>query len=277
MTCLLIDGPYLAHRSYHAPYRLVSSKGLDGTMFNSFIRTMNALRKAYTPDRFVVAWESHGTSSWRKAMYKEYKSHVQGRTVVFWNGIKDIQMFLHLLGVEQYYSPENEADDVIATLVHNGISKSLIFTTDKDMMQLVNDNCKLCDVESVIGQDDVMKKYGVKPEQIPDLLAVWGDKADNIEGIKGYGVKKASVLINKYGCTERIPSDDSISKYQNHIKINKKLTTLNSKCHLKPIPSSDFKTKETVESILDKYEFKKMKENLPEIILMGGGIDKWLK
>jgi len=277
MKPLIVDGPYLAHRSYHAPYRLYTTTGLDATMLHSFIRTMNALRKKYQPEKFIVAWESHGTLSWRKELCPSYKSQIHRMTSVFWNNIKDVQLFLFLLGVEQYYAPSNEADDVIATLVNNGYKQSLIFTVDKDIMQLVTHECKLCNLKDIIGPNDVKKKFNVTPKQIPDLLAIWGDKADNIEGVNGYGVHKASRLIDKYGCVENIDPDNTVSKYRQRMDLNKKLTTLNKQCTLLPIPNKDFKTDETIDSLLDKYELKKMRENISEIKLIGkGGIDEWI-
>lgn len=280
MKPIIVDGPFLAHRSYHAPYRLFTVKGTDGTMLHSFMRTLNALRKKYKPKKFIVAWESHGTVSWRRELYPNYKpKETHNKRKVFWDNIKDVQIFLYLLGVEQYYAPHNEADDVIATLVNNGYRNSLVFTIDKDMMQLVDEKCHVCrSVKEEFGPKEVKKKYGVTPDKIPDLLAIWGDKIDSIEGINGYGIKKSNRILNKYGCIENIDESCTIHKYMNRMKLNKKLTTLNKKCNLQSVPNKDFKTKETLESILDKYELVKMKENLSEIKLIGnkGGIDAWI-
>lgn len=94
---LLVDGPYLAHRSYLAPYRLYTDTGVDGTMIHSFMRTLNSLRKKYHPEKIIITWESHGTESWRRKEYPKYKPSSKKHTKVFWNNIKDVQTLLHLL------------------------------------------------------------------------------------------------------------------------------------------------------------------------------------
>ena len=93
---LIVDGPYLAHRSYSAPYHLTTKAGLDSTMIHSFMRSLNAIRKKFPTKEIIVAWESHGTPSWRRGMLPTYKP---GKTLegAFVQEIKDLQILLHLL------------------------------------------------------------------------------------------------------------------------------------------------------------------------------------
>ena len=275
---IFVDGPYLSHKSFGAPYKVVTSDGLDATMVHSFISSMNALRKKFEPERMVVAWESHGTKSWRKNINPSYKSRLKGNTHIFWDGIKDVQIILHLLGVKQYYSPSNEADDVLANLCCQNSGNILVYTSDKDIMQLVSDTCHVYDGKTLFDSEKVREKFFVNPEQIPDLLAVWGDKTDNIEGINSYGIRKSAHLLNKYNSVEAIPKEHTVRKYMNKILLNKKLATLNKNCMLYEIPNKDFKTNETIETMFNKYELKKMKNNINEYKLMGkGDLESWLK
>lgn len=272
---LLIDGPFLASRSNKAPYRLTTSVGLDSTMIHSFLRTMNSLRKKFSPSSVIVAWESHGTKPWRKDLYSSYKRMSGGYTNSFWKRIKDIQIFLYLLSVKQYYSIGNEADDVIANLVSNSCSSSVIFTSDKDLMQLVSKNCHVYDGDTLYNVKNVEEKYYVEPKKIPDLLAICGDKADNIDGIKSYGFKKASKILEYYGRVEDITEDSTIYKYLSKMILNKKLTTLNCKCQLEEIPNRNFKIHETLLSLLNEYELNSIKENISEYRLLGNVGSKW--
>ena len=274
---LLIDGPYLAHRSVGAPYRLTTSTGLDATLVHGFMRALNSLRKKFQPEKIIVAWESYGTTSWRKKKYPSYKGGRRKSTSVFWNAVKDVQVFLHLLGIEQYFSSGNEADDVIGKLAGNDCVNEtvVIFTTDKDLMQLVDDRCQVYNGKEIFDAEKVIQKYRVKPEQIPDLLAVWGDVSDNIDGIVGYGLIKTAKLLEKYGSVDNIPTSSTIYKYQNKMLFNKTLTTLNRKCVLSPIPSKNFKTDESIDTLLEKYELKQMKKDIEQYQLLGG-IDKWM-
>jgi len=260
----------LAHRSYDAPYKLTTTNGRDATMIHSFIRSLNSLRKQINPDTIIIAWESHGTPSWRKEQYPAYKG-TRGRVdEQYIYQLEDLQKLLYLFGVEQYYAPNNEADDVIARLSIsvNDIKVKyplLIFTTDKDMMQLVGDCCQVYDGKVFYDINKVKEKYFVYPEQIPDLLAIAGDKADNIQGLNGYGFKKAAKLLEKYNDIESLPKDDFSIKT---IISNKKLTKLNYDCHLTALEYS--RGNENIESILDKYELIKMKEKIGEYKLLGG-------
>jgi len=267
---LLVDGPYLAHRSYSAPYRLTTSTGLDATMMHSFIRSLNAIRKKFNPREVIVAWESHGTPSWRRDMLQSYKPGKPLDTT-FIQSLKDLQILLHLLGITQYMAPNNEADDVIATYVQNHSNENIvIFTVDKDIMQLVNGTTHVYDGHTMYDEAAVLAKFEVLPDRIPDLLALCGDKADNIEGIEGIGIKTAAKIIKEYDCVESIPfptcSYTRINLSQRLVLQNKKLTLLNKQCEPKPITPE---ATTTIEAILDKYELKKMKEDIKEYKQMG--------
>ena len=279
MSNLIVDGPYLAHRSYGAPYRLTTSKGLDATLIHSFFRTLNSLRKKFKPETVFITWESHGTKSWRRLKYPSYKpSRNNSIGKEYWSGIRDTQILASLFGVKQYYSPSNEADDVIATLVKkNNTSENIIYTVDKDLMQLVDNRNFVWDGKELYDRRKVFEKFCVYPNQIPDLLAIWGDVSDNIDGIIVYGKRKSAKILEKYNSVENIPENHTIHKYLTKLIFNKELTTLNRQCSLEKIPSEKFSA--TIDDILDKYELESMKENVNEYKLLGntGEIDKWLK
>jgi len=272
---LIIDGPYLAHRSYSAPYKLTTSDGRDSTMIHSFMRSLNSFRKQFAPDTIIIAWESHGTPSWRKKQYPAYKGTRGMIDEQFIYQLNDLQNLLALFKVKQFNSPTNEADDVIARLTIDSIKYPvLIFTKDKDMMQLVGESLQVYDGKVFYDINKVKEKFFVYPEQIPDLLAIGGDKVDNIYGLEGYGFKKAAQLIKKYGKVEDIELSNCSrnivwsEQTKNRLIKNKKLTKLNFGCDLQKIPKE--KPKDTIESILDKYELNKMKESIEEYKLMGG-------
>jgi len=186
---------------------------------------------------------------------------------VYWEELADVQALLYLLGVGQFTSSHNEADDVIGKLVGDG--KTVIFTTDKDLMQLVSDKVFVWNGKVIFDVKAVREKYLVDPRQIPDLLAMCGDHTDNIEGLKGYGKVKSARILKKYGDIEHIPKSEIIYKYREKLLFNKKLTKL-ANCELRAMPKS--KVSDTIDSILDKYELKKIKAELTG----KGELDKWL-
>jgi len=271
---LLVDGPWLSHKAHAAPFQLTTSTNLDAIVIPTFLRSLLACYNRYEPDETIITWESHGTPSWRRAANPNYKPK-QSPDYNFISQVKDLQNLLKLLGIKQYYSPTNEADDVIATLCKPG---TLIYSVDKDLMQLVNANSTgQYDGKKLYFTQDVVEKFGVMPHLIPDLLALMGDASDNITGIKGWGLKKSSKLIARYGQVEdwftgkERPSITD-NEYFQVIK-NKQLTTLNHKCELVELT---FDTNNSIKSILDKYELKKLKESIDDYkVFKKESVDDW--
>jgi len=273
---LLVDGPYLAHRSYDAPYKLTTSNGRDATMIHSFIRSLNSFRKKFKPNQIIVAWESPGTPSWRRKQYPAYKGTRDKLDSQYIYQLNDLQKLLHLLNVNQYNSPTNEADDVIANLTVGeamDFNNVLIFSSDKDLMQLVDIYCHMYNGKQLYTVDDVKEKFGVLPKYLPDLLAITGDKSDNIEGIEGFGNKKAAKLVNEechveeidFGsCSTNIVWSEQLKK---KILNNKYLIMLNYDCKLERIPK--YRVNESLISILNKYELNSIKNKIEEYKLMG--------
>ena len=255
-------------------------------MIQAFIRSLNATRKKFNPKQIIITWESHGTPSWRRELYPSYKpsQHIDMQYV---SQLKDLQILLYLLGVSQYSAANNEADDVLATLVYNEryqdreireddliVAKSLslknilIYTVDKDIMQLVDEHCFIYHdkAKKIYDINEVFLKFNIHPKLIPDLLAIVGDKADNIQGLNGYGNKKTVKLLEKYDNIESIAEEEIGKEAKEIILKNKKLTLLNKQCTLR---KATYNGEATIESIMDKYELKKMKESIEEYKLMG--------
>ena len=108
----------------------------------------------------------------------------------------------HLITIHRA-TPNYEADDLIATYAKKIIkagAKVTVISSDKDLMQLVSDNIRLYDPmkSKVLGEKEVIEKFGVKPHQVIDVQSLAGDSSDNIPGVPGIGIKTASELINKY-------------------------------------------------------------------------------
>lgn len=256
---LLIDGPYLAHRSYCAPFKTTTSTGLQSHAILSFMNTFLMLQKKFQPKRIVVAWESYGTPSWRREIYSTYKPS-KGCDSSFIDQTKDIMNLLFALNIPQYNAPNNEADDVIAhfTSKYKDIP-TLIYTVDKDLMYLISHNVNIYNGKQICDINYVKKKLGIDPLKIPDLLALVGDKADNIKGIPKYGYKRASKLLQEYHRLRFIPRPTFSEDEWKTLEKNIKITRLNYDCDLilyKP------KKEYTIEDICNKYELKNLKEKL---------------
>jgi len=262
---LLIDGSYLAHRSYLAPYKLTTSKGINATMLHSFLTSLKSLYTKYQPETTIIAWESHGTESWRRQLSPDYKPHNTNYSE-YASLLIDLKFMLYHLNIPQYYAPHNEADDVLANLSARATKPTLIFTVDKDIMQAVNDETPvhvLCK-DKIYNESRVYDKFKVSPSQIPDFLAITGDKSDNITGIEGLGPKKTADLLSQYDTVEAIPYHKFTGgevDFQRAV-LNKKLTTLNYDCNIKPLYPVGSVVASSLHSILDKYELQKIKDSI---------------
>ena len=256
---LLIDSPYLSHRSFSLQNRLTTSTGLDATLIHNFIRSLGPLKRKFPNAEMIFTWESYGSSQWRRELYPSYKPP-KFVNDGYKEQVRDLQRLLSNIGYQQFYSNGNEADDVLARLCYDNVDKNIvIFTVDKDIMQLINNNVHIYNGKELFEEHDVKNKYLVSPNQIPDLLAIWGDVSDNIDGIESYGFKKSVEIINKFGDIEHIPENHPLRKQFSKIEMNKKLTTLNSRCNIvdyKPLPFVSTK------DIITKYELKQLGENI---------------
>ena len=136
-----------------------------------------------------------------------------------------------------------EADDLIATytkLAEKEGREVVIVSSDKDLMQLIRPGvCMLDPMKgTLMGEDDVMKKFGVTPDKVVDVQALTGDSIDNVPGVPGIGVKTAALLINEYGDLETLlkraeeikqnKRRESLIEYADQARISKKLVTLDA-------------------------------------------------
>jgi len=263
---LLVDGPYLAYRSYTAPYKLSTLSGRDSTMIQTFFNILLSVKRKHNPKQIAIAWESHNTPSWRRDISPSYKpKRVLNNDFI--EQLNDIKKLLNLLNIKQFYASYNEADDVIATLTHNTEKSVLILTVDKDIMQLTSDINKhhiLCN-NIIMTEDDVIKKFDVQPYQIPDYLALVGDTADNIEGVKGIGKKKASKILQEYGSILVIEPDILSDNDLQKVHINRKLTLLNYDANVQLLFENET-INESIDDILRKYELIQLKKRKEELI-----------
>jgi len=262
---LIIDGPYLAYRSMSVPFHLKTTKNVDSTCIHLFFKSFFALLKHYNPEKTIVTWESHGTPSWRRTMCNTYKP-TKPLNNFYIQQQRAIQKLLYYMDIPQAYAPCNEADDVIATLINSNEDNhpTLIFTVDKDIMQLVNEYTHVLSKKDIFTSKDVYDKFGVYPYQIPDYLALLGDKADNIEGVHGIGKVKAKNLLMKYEYLEYIPYTEFSNGEDDFKKamFNKKLTTLNYEANIKEVFPTGHKQDINFKEIFEKYEIHQIADNI---------------
>ncbi|MDP8263629.1 MAG: DNA polymerase I [Candidatus Ancaeobacter aquaticus] len=223
--CILIDGPSYAYRAFYAIQSLMNSKGQPTNAVYGFVRMLSKIVKEEKPDYIAVCFDLP-KPTFRHIEYEEYKAHRKPTPDDLVVQIPVIKEVIDAYGIPLIEQEGYEADDIIATLARRAAAQdieSIIFTSDKDMMQIVDANVKIMvgGKEPVLyDRDKVNEKYGVYPEQIIDLLSMTGDVSDNISGVPGIGIKTAGRLINEYGSIDKMYSQIDTMK---NVKIRAKL------------------------------------------------------
>ncbi|MXP51189.1 5'-3' exonuclease [Pantoea sp. SoEX] len=209
---ILIDGLSILYRAYYAFPCLSNSKGEPTGAIFGFINILKNIINQYKPSHIAVIFDSY-SKTFRNKIFDDYKCNRLPMPNHMRIQIEPLYEIILAMGLKIIQVNGVEADDVIGTLVHKWCNKLDIFilinSNDKDMAQLVKPNVNIIDntTKTILGPDDIKKKYGVAPELIVDLLAIMGDSSDNIPGIPKIGKKTALILIKELGNIESIYSN----------------------------------------------------------------------
>ena len=206
-TVYIIDSYGLIFRCYFAFINrpLTNSKGENISALFGFFRNLHSVLKHYKPAHIFAAMDSK-TKTFRHEFYPEYKATRNKTPEDLHAQIPWICEILETLGIPTLQCDGYEADDIIATVAKKCVETGRtcrILSGDKDLMQLVCENIQILKPDAgamwkVTDSAAVEAEWGVKPEQLLDLLSLYGDTADNVPGVAGVGVKTASKLLAEY-------------------------------------------------------------------------------
>lgn len=205
---ILVDGSSYLFRAFHALPPLVNSKQQPTGAVKGVINMIRALIKTNPDSNIAIVFDAKG-KTFRSDMYSEYKAHRPPMPDELRSQIEPIHQIVESMGLPMLIIGGVEADDVIGTLSGHASKldiKTLISTGDKDLAQLVNPNVTLMNTmtNELLDHEGVVKKFGVRPDQIIDYLALVGDKVDNIPGVPSVGPKTAVKWLNDYKSMEGI-------------------------------------------------------------------------
>ena len=205
---VLVDGSSYLFRAYHAMPPLNNSKGMPTGAIKGVVNMMRSLAKDYANANIVVVFDAKGPT-FRNEMYAEYKAHRPPMPDDMRPQIEPIHQIINAMGLPLLIIPGVEADDVIGTLAAQATAQgidTLISTGDKDMAQLVSPHVGLVNTmtNTYLDEEGVFTKFGVRPDQIIDYLAIVGDTADNIPGVPGAGPKTAVKWLAAYDTLENL-------------------------------------------------------------------------
>ncbi len=201
----LVDSSIYVFRGWHTlPGSIVDADGRPANAVYGFIEFLYQLISRRKPRLLACAFDESLTGSGRNAVYPEYKANRSPAPEDLKKQFAHCKNFVTAAGITALASNKVEADDIIgmlAGLAHEQDLASVIVSADKDLCQFVGKNDAVWDFAKDVWLDArlVEKKFGVRPNQIADLLAICGDKVDNIPGVPGVGVATAARLLIKWG------------------------------------------------------------------------------
>ena len=251
---ILIDGSAYIFRAYYA---LPPMSRKDGTPVNAVFGFTNMLVKLiedYREEKLIVIFDA-ARENFRNKIYKDYKANRGETPEDLIPQFEIIKNCVKAFNIPQLEISGYEADDIIASYSVNATElniPSLIVSSDKDLMQLVNNTVQMLDPmkNKKIGINEVIEKFGVTPDKVIQIQALTGDKIDNIPGAPGIGPKTALELIKTYGDIEGLIKNfdkikqekrrNIIKDHKEDIRLSLKLVNLDKKIKL-PINISDIK------------------------------------
>ncbi len=207
---ILVDGSSYLFRAYHVPYlqALSTADGQPTGAITGVLNMLNSLKKDYPNGNVVVIFDAKG-KTFRNDLYPEYKANRPPMPDDLRTQIAPIHQIIEAMGLPLLVISGVEADDVIGTLAQQASEKGIetvISTGDKDMAQLVNPHVRLINTMTNVELDEagVEEKFGVRPDQIIDYLALMGDKVDNIPGVQKCGPKTAVKWLLEHGTLAQV-------------------------------------------------------------------------
>jgi DNA polymerase-1 len=253
----LVDGSSYIFRAYHALPPLTRKS--DGMPVGAVSGYCNMLYKLLTdvtdehePTHFAVIFD-HSGKSFRNDLYKDYKANRPAPPEDLRPQFSLVRDATRAFNVPSIELEGFEADDLLASYARaaeRAGGECVIISSDKDLMQLVNERVTLFDTmkNKRIGRDEVIEKFGVPPEKVVDVQALAGDSADNVPGVPGIGVKTAAQLIEEYGDVETLleraaeikqtKRRENLIEFADSARISKTLVTLKEDIEL-PEPLED--------------------------------------
>ncbi len=236
----LIDGSGFIFRAYHALPPLMRGDGTPVGAVLGFCNIILKLLDSYEIDNIAVVFDS-AKGNFRHEIYDDYKAN---RSETPEDLIPQFPLFreaCEAFNLPQVELQGYEADDIIATYAKQAVAQGhdvTIVSSDKDLMQLVNDNVRMLDPikNKFIGHDEVEAKFGVQPDKVIDVQSLAGDSSDNIPGVPGIGVKTAALLINEFGDLDNLLENahtikqnkrrENLIEFADNARMSRKLVTL---------------------------------------------------
>ncbi|EEF62774.1 DNA polymerase I [Pedosphaera parvula] len=243
----LLDGMALVYRAHFALVArpIFTSKGVNTSALYGFTQTLLEIIKNQQPTHFAVAFDTAAPTA-RHVEFPEYKAQREEMPEDLSKALPHVRRMVEAFNIPLIICDGYEADDLIGTLVRKAEKEgfvSYMVTPDKDFGQLVDQNTflykpsRMGEGIEILGLPEILQKWGVqRPEQVIDVLGLWGDVSDNIPGVPGIGEKTAAKLIAQYGSVENLLAHtaelkgklkENLEAHREQALLSKRLATIN--------------------------------------------------
>tara|TARA_Y100000589_G_scaffold329682_1_gene376965 strand:+ start:662 stop:3334 length:2673 start_codon:yes stop_codon:yes gene_type:complete len=299
----VIDGSSYLYRAFHAMPPLSTSTGQPTGAVKGVTNMLMNLKKDSEGSPIIVVFDAKG-KTFRNDIYSEYKANRPPMPDELRDQLEPVKSICKAIGFPLIEIAGVEADDVIATIAKKAKDaklKCVISSLDKDLMQLVDDpDTTLMNTmkHEIFNEEKVLEKFGVKPSQIIDMLALVGDSSDNIPGVPKVGQKTAAKWLNEYGNIKTIKENaesikgvvgENLRNSLNDLDRNIKLVSLKTDVDIGVDFSELLKSNpnnEDLERIFAELEFTPLNKNISkepvknntkyETILNEKDLEKWI-
>ena len=283
----LIDGHSLVFKMYYAFLRrpMVNSKGADMSILYGFTKYLLEMLERDKPTHVAVAFDPPG-GTFRNQLYPEYKGTRPPTPQLVIDALQPLTELVQAMNIPVLMMPGFEADDVLGSVATQLASEALdvyMVTPDKDYGQLIGPHAfqlkpgKSGSEAELVDTTALCEKWGISsPSQVIDMLAICGDSADNVPGVKGVGEVGAAKLIAKYGSVENIyehlseltPKQQVLfEEARPHMALSKTLVTIKTDIDL-PVTLDDMRYtgqfQPRLRELFNLYEFTSLRKYLPD-------------
>ena len=269
---VLVDGSSYLYRAFHALPDLRTSRGEPTGALRGVVSMLRRIAEDEKPDYFAVVFDAPG-KTFRDAWYPEYKANRPPMPDDLVRQIEPLHELVRASGWPLLMIEGVEADDVIGTLAAQATASgvaTMISTGDKDLAQLVRPGVTLVNTMSneTLDEKGVLAKFGVRPDQVLDFLALTGDAVDNVPGVPKVGPKTAAKWLAQYGTLDAIVAHadeipgvigENLRATRDWLPTGKKLLTVKTDCTL-PLALADLALrapeKDKLRALYERFDFK---------------------
>jgi DNA polymerase-1 len=277
---ILIDGSSYLYRAFYVPQlkRMQTASGQPTGAVFGVINMIKSLNAEYPDSNIVAIFDAKG-KNFRHELYQDYKANRPSMPDELRSQIKYVHAAVKALGLPLVAVPGVEADDVIGTYAKQASEQGqtvLVASSDKDLAQIVNSKVNLIDTmkKVILDEAGVVEKFGVRPDQIIDYLALMGDTSDNIPGVPKVGPKTAVKWIAEYGSLDGVIENadkiggkvgENLRQFIPQLPMSKDLVTIRCELPLEPLLAELKQTEHDKEALIEIYQTLQFNKWLAEL------------